>query len=230
MWKFTRIRFSMTVFALTVVIAAAQGARADTPMCNDIVNDPTIATCTCICEAGSSFPGCFNAATNAQVPTPNQCPDMLLGRRVLSRGDALLASDPVIGGSTTDLKALIYGTKNDPDNPGIGVVEPSPKSSESTTVPCTGIEGQPFPQQTRYARLFDLPFDMVVTLRPTTNSGYSNSDCTVSTGANLVLDVTSPNSGAPNVSAISITRSSQYTQMAIEDFDYDGFVSTAIQN
>jgi hypothetical protein len=220
MGTFTKNRLWMMAAAM---MAFASGARAETPTCNEVFNDPTIATCTCICEAGSSFPGCFNAATNAQVPTPNQCPDMLQGRRVLSRGDALLASDPVIGGSTTDVKALIYGTENDPDDPGIGVVDPSPRFSDSTTVPCTGIEGQPFPQQTRHARLFDLPYDMVVTLRPTTNSSNSNSDCTVSTGANLVLDVTSPNSGAPNVPETSFTRSSQYTQLAIDDFDYDGF-------
>ena len=88
MSRTTSMRCYLSAVALAAVaLCFVPGARADTPTCTQVFNDPTIATCTCICDVGSPFPGCFNAATDVTVPTPNQCPDMLLGRRVIAGGE-----------------------------------------------------------------------------------------------------------------------------------------------
>ena len=99
-----RAALSSVVTGVALVIATilmAPGAGANTPACNDVVNDPALATCTCICEAGSRFPGCLNLQAGTAAPTPNQCPDMLQGRRVLSRGDALTVASPRFSGSAS---------------------------------------------------------------------------------------------------------------------------------
>lgn len=54
-----RYSFWLTAALAWAVFGLTPGARADTPACDDIVQDPTIATCTCICEANSLFAGCL---------------------------------------------------------------------------------------------------------------------------------------------------------------------------
>ncbi len=198
-------------------------ALADTPICQELVDDPTIATCTCICESGSPFPGCLNQEAGATTPTPDQCPDMLQGRRVLSAGDTLMVADPHDSGSGTDARVLLYKTENDPDNAGIAIVDGTPDSTTDQQIPCQKGSSVAFPQQTRFAHLFDLPYAMVVTMRPTTDENDVNSSCGSTGGHNFVLDVSSFNDGAPTVPPITVNHSPDNTQLAIADFDYDGF-------
>ena len=148
-----------------VALLFAPGARADTPMCNAIVNDPTIPTCSCICESGSTYSGCNGLSAGTQAPTPGQCPDMLQGRHVLSRGDALVIASPRLSGSANTVAlGLLYGAENDPDNNGLGVINGSPSLTLDQDIGCRTSDTNPFPDHVVLARLFDLPYDMMVAI------------------------------------------------------------------
>lgn len=208
------------------LFAFAHGALANTPACDEIVQDPTISTCTCICEASSLFAGCQGLAAGTAAPTPNQCPDMLQGRRVISGGDAVVIADPHISGSSDTIAGTrLYKAENDSGTPGLGVIDGTPVYTDSPAIPCQMGTLVPFPQPTRFARLFDLPYDMIVTLRPPTDGSQLKPDCfaTSSTAKNLTLVVRSPNAGAPAVPPISFGGNPRWFQLAIDDFDYDGF-------
>jgi hypothetical protein len=221
-----RYSFWLTAALAGAVFGLTAGARADTPACDEIVQDPTIATCTCICEAGSLFAGCQGLAEGTAAATPNQCPDMLQGRRVLSRGDAVLVASPRFSSSNnTRPLTMLYGTENDPNNTGLGIVNGTPVETQSPDVPCRMEDGVPFPDQTRLARLFDLPYDMLVHLRPMTDSSQVKPDCFAvsSTTHNLVFAINSPNDGAPTVPDLTFQSNPTWVYLAIDDFDYDSF-------
>jgi len=208
-------------FFLTIGDAVAQTGM---PMCNDVARDPTIATCTCTCESNSRFSECQGKSAGDPASTPGQCPDMLQGRRVLSGGDALLVADPFQNSQGNNhTRSLLYPTTNDTSNPGLGVPAGSPINVVDQSVNCKGVTGQPFPQQTRFARLFDLPYDMIVTMRPVTTGSIASNCNATSSAPNLALDVRSHVSGAPTVPFLENTFNSEWMQLAIDDFDYDGF-------
>ena len=230
------VRFEVSFAGLGLLVAMAlafaPSARADTPACNDIVQDPTISTCTCVCETNSQFSGCSGQAEGTEAPTPNQCPDMLQGRRVLSEGDALATADPVIAGSGTNARVYIFQTENDPNNAGLGIVGNNGTAAWTVKeqVPCQRTEA-PFPQQTRFARLFDLPYAMTVTLRPSTSASAVTSNCASNGGAdNFVLEVSSPNAGAPIVPSLTSDHSPLWVYLAVGDFNYDGFDDIVLLN
>ena len=227
MRRSTAVRSSFWLAALAgALFAFAHGALANTPACDEIVQDPSIPTCTCICEASSTFPGCQGLTEGTAAATPNQCPDMLQGRRVLSRGDAVVVADPHNASSNaTVATTLLYEAENDPDNPGLGVIEALPGNSDALNVGCQMEDGVPFPQQTRFARLFDLPYDMIVTLQPLADSSQVKSNCFAvsSTTDNLSFVLRSPNAGAPAVPQSDFQVNPQWFNLAIDDFDHDGF-------
>jgi hypothetical protein len=218
------VRLSATGLVLVAALTVTPGARADTPGCQDIVNDPTIFTCTCICGSGSSFSGCAGQSEGTAVPTPNQCPDMLQGRRVISRGDALAIADPHQHSSTQEnVNVLVYKGEDDPSNSGLGIIDGTPTLARRPQVPCSGSDDAPFPQQTRFARLFDLPRDLVVTLRPTTDEKEVNQNCGAGSGKNLVLEVVDADSSGSAVATLELSHNSRWVQLAIDDFNRDGF-------
>jgi hypothetical protein len=214
-----------------VAFVSAPGARADTPMCEEVTS--TIVTCTCECEQDSKYNACVGQAGGTLAPTPNNCPDMLQGRRVLSGGDALLVPDPTKAGAPSDTsmigQLLLYPTEELTSNPGLGMVDGTPAFSAAPTLPCrpgNGIDIA-FPMQSRFARLFNLPYDMQVTLRPSTDSAAIDTDC----NGELELVVSSSNGGAPTVGDLPVeTTKAQWVQLAIADFDYDGFDDIVLIN
>ncbi len=218
-------RFAVVTSLLAAVMGFVPGARADTPACDAIVNDPTIATCTCICEADSQFSGCIGLSEGTEAPTPGQCPDMLQGRRVLSAGDALATADPVIAGSGTNARVYVFQTENDPNNAGLGIVGNKGTAvwTVKEQVPCQ-LTSEAFPQQTRFARLFDLPYAVTITLRPSTSASDVTSSCSSNADAsNFVLEISSPNAGAPSVPAYAWQANKEWVQLAVADFNYDGY-------
>jgi hypothetical protein len=168
-----RIWVPATALACAVVIFAPK-AGADTPMCDQIVEHPTTPTCTCICEDDSSFSGCPSGVTaGTAVPTPNQCPDMLQGRRVISGEEAVLVPDPTIANApATGMigQLMLNQTEAWDGNCGLGIADGTPVYREGPFLPCRAGADFPFPMQSRFARLFGLPYDMAVMLRPSTDN------------------------------------------------------------
>jgi hypothetical protein len=225
-------RFQVSVVAASLVLAAlvaAPAVRADTPLCNDVVQDPTIATCSCICETGSLFPGCIGLSAGTAASTPAQCPDMLHGRRVLSRGDALAIAAPRYSGSTNMIAiGSLYGTENDPDNPGLGVINGEAALTQAPNIGCRMQGGPPipFPDQVRLARLFNLPYAMMVQLRPNNDRAQVNQYYCYASDAsanNMLLVTTSSQSGAPSVPTYAWQTNPEWVQLAVDDFNYDGY-------
>lgn len=103
-----------------------------TPACSEINSNPTLPTCRCICDDESSFLGCFGRSLGTAVPTPNQCPDMLQGRRVISLSDTLAIANP--RGVETGITAatyLIYPSENQSSNPGLGTINRTPSYEQA---------------------------------------------------------------------------------------------------
>ena len=158
---------------------------------------------------------------------------MLQGRRVLSRGDAVLVTSPhFAGSSSTNSITLVYGTENDPGNAGLGVINGTPVSNFSPSIPCSMSGTVPFPEQVRFARLFDLAYSMMVVLQPSTDSSQVKSDCFAenSTSHNMTFSIRSPKQGAPAIPEQAFGVNPQWMQLAIDDFDYDGFDDVVIMN
>ena len=198
-------------------------------MCNDVVQDGTIATCSCICEAGSLYPACIGRSEGTVAATPGQCPDMLQGRRVLSRGDALAIAAPRFSGSSNMIAlGSIYRAENDPDNAGIGLINGEAALTQNPNIGCRMQGGPPipFPDQVRFARLFDLPYAMMVHLRLNDDRSQVNEYyCTAATptAKNMLLVISSSQSGAPSVPTYAWTADAQWVQLAAGDFNYDGY-------
>ena len=180
-----------------------------------MLNDPTIPTCTCTCEAGSQFPGCFNVAAGASVPTPNQCPDMLQGRRVIAAGDVALLDNPVSDSPTSPFAAKrvrVYGTRNLPS--GLGLIERTPLDILDVGIAgCGNGVVHPYTQTTRAVRLFDGPTDWFVTV---SGSAFcSNLTYQVFDGdGNARSQPIQINAGSETVS--------RWTKVVAGDFDGDG--------
>jgi len=226
METFTRLQVLMVAasWALAALVSAP-GARADIPACNAVYNDSTIATCTCICEASSSYPGCNGLSEGKQAATPSQCPDMLQGRHVLSGGDVLAIASPRLSGSANTVAlGLLYGTENDSPNTGLGVINGTPSLTLDQDIGCRTTN--PFPDHVVLARLFDLPYDMMVQLRPTTPAAP---DCG-GAGNNMELLITSPKSDAPSVPTYQWQTNNAWTQLAVGDVNYDGYDDLIFMN
>jgi hypothetical protein len=207
----------MVVAVLTAVAAFAPRARADTPTCTEVFDDPTIPTCTCICDAGSQFPGCFNAAAGAKVPTPNQCPDILQGRRVIARDDALIVDNPVgVSADTYDIRVRTFGAMNDPNNPGLGYIVGDPLAAlDPATVPCGDGTVRPYPQVTRAARLYDSPTDWFVNIQ-----GGIDVSCETFVTRQIFDGDGNARSGRIRTGGSGM---GAWTKVAVADFDRDGF-------
>jgi hypothetical protein len=91
--------------------------------------------------------------------------------------------------------------------------------TQNTENPCRPNDDSPFPDHVVLARLFDLPYDMMVHLRPSTGA---DPDWQTPSGENLELVITSPQSEAPSL-IYSWCTNSYWAQLAVEDFDYDGY-------
>jgi hypothetical protein len=208
--------FMLVVVALaTAVPGSSPGAQAGTPTCTRVFNDPTIHTCTCTCEAGSQFPGCFNAATGATVPTPNQCPDMLQGRRIIAGGDVLLVDNPFSASASSpnaNNGVRVFGVKNWEFNPGLGVVEGTPLNTLDLGIAGCG-EGtvQPYTQVTRAARLYEGPQDWFVNI--------SSSSFCDSVGYQVFDGDGKARSELRGAGSFELGR---WTKVAVGDFDGDG--------
>jgi len=225
-------RSSMVTVALWLAaLALAQGARADVPMCNDIVQDPTIATCSCICETGSLFPACIGRSEGTVAATPGQCPDMLQGRRVLSRGDALAIAAPRYSGSSNMIAlGSIYRAEKDPDNAGLGVIDGEAELIRFPNIGCRtqGGPAVPFPDQVRLARLFELPYAVMVQLRPSADRDQVEQyycHATSPSAKNMVLAMSHPQGGtdAPSVPTYAWQINPEWVQLAVGDLNYDGY-------
>lgn len=209
-------------------LMATSAAHADTPKCDAVNGDPTIPTCTCICESPSEYKGCSGLSAGTPTPTPEQCPDMLQGRHVLSRGDGLVLASP--NPSVEDLdgvtaaQALIYAPENQDTTPplsGLGKFAGHPWLAQYTNISCTmPSSGGPFPDHAVLARLFDLPSDVMVQLRPTTTA---KSDCGSNGGQDNMELITSTRKDGEIGPVLSWVTNPQWTQLAVGDFNYDGY-------
>ncbi len=212
------MRFILVVVAVAALTSLiAPGAQAQPPMCNAVASDPTLAACSCICEAGSSFHGCFNAATNTEVPTPNQCPDILQGRRVIAGGDALIVENPqpLFGGVQFDNRFMVFGVKNVGNNLGLGEVVGDPVVSyEAGSRGCSEVGTVlPFGQTTRSGRVFDLPEDVVVSVTPD-----DWSQCMF-----VVYEIFNADGEWLTMEKIFFDGTDRWLKAAMADFDQDGF-------
>ncbi|MCP4626921.1 MAG: hypothetical protein GY850_25940, partial [bacterium] len=228
MGSITMIRFSVLAVAMAVLVFSP-GARADTPMCDDVVNNPTIVTCTCICEASSSFPGCQGLDENTAAPTPNRCNDMLHGRRVILRQDWPIIENPFPESGGTNVNRKAYKT-----NPGSApLVSDTPYSTPQFDVACTTdgaqIANTPFPQRTRMARLFNTPNDWMVTVAPRP-SPELEPDCwndidpnTGNTPPNFFFYLKDVKEGTDITTEFTNQHNVRWVQLAVDDFDYDGY-------
>jgi len=224
-----RVPLAAALLSLAVLVSATV-ARADIPMCDTIVQDPTVAACSCICEAGSSYTHCIGKSQGTRVPTPERCPDMLQGRNVLSRGDGLVLASPSPSPEFSDVIAaqtLVYAPENQGTTPplsGLGMFAGHPWLPQYTDIDCQMPVGTgPFPAHAVFARLFDLPYDVVVKLLPTTNV---KSDCFSNGGQdNMQMGATRrKNGGAQQVGPVyTWVTNPQWTQLAVGDFNYDGY-------
>jgi hypothetical protein len=193
------------------------------PDCTDVQNDPGISTCTCTCTADSTFLACLNASSGAVVPSPNSCPDMLQGRRVIARGDWLVVDNPstISGGFEENRK--VYSTKEGSSNTTIEL-SGNPKSTYQSDVPCSPSQGSTFPQHTRMAHLFDTPNAMMVTIRSDESAVKSNCQSIVAGQPNMLVvvqdEVTPSNE---TVTSMDNEKNPKWNQVAVADFDYDGF-------
>lgn len=221
-----RIFSGATILLLGVVLALP--AVAGAPMCNQAAGNPALATCTCVCEASSNFAGCVGLPAGANAATPDQCPDMLQGRRVLSRGDALAASFPIDpdhspGGQF--VRNVLQDTRNDPNNEGLGMVTGAPTYQQTSNY-CDRAPGslQPQPSKSRLVRMFDLPYSHVMLFAPTSTieGGTDGGPCADNDSFTLQFSNPHGQSG-PVPESVSSFTTLEYAQLAIDDFNDDGF-------
>ena len=111
--------------------------------------------------------------------------DILQGQTYLVRSDDLVLADPAYVPGTTDMTKVDY-FPFDTDNMLIttsGSISPT----NLVTLSCTAksSSNEPFPQQTQTMRMFNLPYDVIVTFAPT--QGAAGADCSNQSGRNDLL-------------------------------------------
>jgi hypothetical protein len=170
---------------------------------------------------------CVDASGN---PTPGTCPDMLQGQRIIAGGDWFALDNTFSASGGTEVSRRIYATTQGTTIPQLAST--SQTGSASSVAPCFPTQG-PFPQHTRLARLFNTQNDMEVTLLPNADdTGALNSDCTGTQSSvnNLQFQIrdnldTGNNTRPPLTNSGGTPRrvDPRWTQLAVADFDFDGF-------
>ena len=130
----------------------------------------------------------FAAAPAAGQSTLADTDDVLDGSRYLVRADDLLVADPSPAtASSTEVRYFELLTE-DMVITSEELVAPMPVVEP----PCSAdpAESTPFPQVTQAMRLYDLPYDMIVTLAPSANAGGAN--CASGQAGNMTFTVDDP--------------------------------------
>jgi hypothetical protein len=143
--------------------------------------------------------------------------DPLQGRReVLSVDDLYVVGSQSESGSAVATRDHVFETAN-------GVVASESTSSQTIASPCGYSTTAPYPERAQIGRLFDLANDVIVTLTPsaqadgTTCGPLSSGDASAQLTITDILD-------ASHASTTSVAfPDAQYLQLALADFDGDGY-------
>jgi hypothetical protein len=151
----------------------------------------------------------------AQDPNFSDIDDPLNGEYELFTVDDLLImrTKPVNNNTQSQINNYILETANETISSQSVLAADDPS--------CWLTTGSRQPQQTRVGRFFDLPYDVIVTLLPYGITA-SGGDCTAPAGQpNMALHIQSTHDIAN--SAWPFTMSAEYTAVAMDDFNQDGF-------
>jgi hypothetical protein len=204
------------------LLAASHPASAAPPSCTDVQGDPTLLACSCVQDGGSGNP--------TLVPIPDRCADMLGGERMLVRADDLVLAQPdELSANPVEWVSqnTVYQTKALAANPDYGDFD-STGTTYVVNHPACSVTGAPStPQRTRMGRLFDTPNDFLVTLSsPDDNDAQ---DCNPGDGStNLVVHIRDVRTGQTWIPMHVATAAVKFAQLAVADFDLDGFDDIAV--
>lgn len=204
------------------LLAASPPASAAPPSCTDVQNDPTLLTCSCVQDDGSG--------SSTLVPIPDRCADMLGGERMLVRADDLVLAQP------DELRAnpvewvsqnTVYQTQALASNPDYGSFDSTGTTYGVNHPACSMSGASSTPQRTRTGRLFDTPNDFLITLSsPNDNDAQ---DCNPGDGStNLVVHIRDVLTGETWIPMHIATAAAKFAQIAVADFDLDGFDDIAV--
>lgn len=217
-----RFRLATSRLLAVALLAASRQASAAPPSCTDVEDDPTLLACSCLQDDGSGNP--------TLVPTPDRCADMLGGERMLVRADDLVLAQPdELSANPAEWVSqnTIYQTKALASNPDYGDFD-STGTTYVVNHPACSVTGAPStPQRTRMGRLFDTPNDFLVTLSSPDDDDAQ--DCNPSDGStNLVVHIRDVRTGQTWIPMHVATAAVKFAQLAVADFDLDGFDDIAV--
>ncbi len=145
--------------------------------------------------------------------------DVLDGDRYLVRADDLVVADPVsTSDSATRVEYFALNTEDMMITTGEDVAAETLVGLSCVSHSQTAV---PFPQQTQTMRMFDLPYDVIVTLAP--SAGASGTDCSNQQSNRMSFYVDDPVAGVEFINTIPQAIRNRWLHSAVGDFDGDGF-------
>lgn len=146
--------------------------------------------------------------------------DVLEGQQYLVRADDLVVADPYpLANSHTQVQYFSLDTES-----MLITTSDSVQATAIIDAACvsTSPENTPFPAQTQPMRMFNLPYDVVVTLAPSVTA--SGSGCSNGAANGMDFYVKDPITNATYINSVgSAGITNHWLQTAVADFDGDGF-------